>query len=137
MLESSPNHFPPPSSVEKLSSTKPVPGLPCWLSGKESACSAGNLGSIPGSGRFPWKRAWQPTPVFLPGESHEQRSLAGYGPQGLKESEVTKQPQTGPWCQTDWGLLLKTLSFNRLTRNEFRCFLTHYIFFPIIVGQGL
>jgi len=35
--------------------------------------------------RIPWKRAWQPTPVFLPGESHGQRSLAGYKPWSLKE----------------------------------------------------
>ena len=38
--------------------------------GKESTCSAGDLGSIPESGRFPWRRAWQLTLVFLPGESH-------------------------------------------------------------------
>ena len=37
--------------------------------GKESACNVGDLGSIPGLGRSPWRRAWQPTPVFLPGES--------------------------------------------------------------------
>ena len=37
----------------------------------------------------PWRRAWQPTPVFLPGESHEQRSLAGYSPQGRKEPDLT------------------------------------------------
>ena len=37
-----------------------------------------DVGSIPGPGRFPWRRAWQPTPVFLPGEFHGQRSLAGY-----------------------------------------------------------
>ena len=35
-------------------------------------------GSTPGLGRLPWRRAWQPTPVFLPGESHGQRSLEGY-----------------------------------------------------------
>ena len=40
----------------------------------------------PWAGKIPWKRAWQPTPVFLPGESREQRSQAGYGPQGHKES---------------------------------------------------
>ena len=34
-----------------------------------------------------WSRAWQPTPVFLPGESHGQRSLAGYSPLGHKESD--------------------------------------------------
>jgi len=37
-----------------------------------------DTGSIPESGRFPWRRAPQPTPVFLPGESHGQRSLASY-----------------------------------------------------------
>ena len=57
-----------------------------------------DIGSIPGSGRFPWRRAWQPTPVFLPGESHGQRSLVGYSPQCLKESdttEVTQHARTG------------------------------------------
>ena len=39
-----------------------------------------DVGSIPGSGRFPWRSKWQPTPEFLPGESHGQRSLAGYSP---------------------------------------------------------
>ena len=43
-------------------------GFPGGSESKESACSAGDLGLIPGLGRFPW-RAWQPTPVFLPGES--------------------------------------------------------------------
>ena len=65
-----------------------VSGLPWWLSGKESAFNAGAAGvsgSIPGLGRSQ-ERAWQPTPVFLPGESHGQRSLAGYSPQGQKES---------------------------------------------------
>jgi len=45
---------------------------------KESACSAGDMGLIPGSGRFPWGREWLPTPVFLPGESHGESSLVGY-----------------------------------------------------------
>ena len=58
--------------------------LPRWLSGKESTCQAGDTRSIPGSGRFPWRRKWQPTPIFLPGKSHGQRSLGGYSPQGPK-----------------------------------------------------
>ena len=41
-----------------------------------------------------WKRAWQPTPVLLPGEPHEQRSLAVYGPQGRNESDMTEQLRT-------------------------------------------
>ena len=51
---------------------------------RRSVCNAGDLGLIPGLGRFPWKRKWQPTSVFLPGESHGQRSLAGYSPWGRK-----------------------------------------------------
>ena len=47
---------------------------------KQSSRNAGDLGLIPGSGRSPWRRAWQPTPVFLPGESQGQRSLVGYSP---------------------------------------------------------
>ena len=43
---------------------------------------------------YRWRRKWQPTPVFLPGESQEQRGLAGHGPwghKGLDMTEVTKQ----------------------------------------------
>ena len=42
-------------------------------------------------GKIPWRRAWQPTPVFLPGESHRQRSLAGHSPWGGKESDTTER----------------------------------------------
>ena len=52
-----------------------VMGLPQWLSGKESACNTGDMGLIP-VGKIPWRTAWQPTPLSLPGESHGQRSLA-------------------------------------------------------------
>ena len=43
----------------------------------------------PWVGKIPWRRVWQPTPVFLPGESHGQRSLAGYSPWDHKESDRT------------------------------------------------
>ena len=52
-------------------------GLPWWLSGKESTCNAGDLGLDPWVGKIPWRNAWQPTPVLLPGESHGPRSLEG------------------------------------------------------------
>ena len=51
---------------------------------KHLPANAGDVGSIPGSGRFPWRRKGQPTPVFLPGESCGQRSLLGYSPWGHK-----------------------------------------------------
>jgi len=38
--------------------------------GKESACNMGDPGLIPELGRFPWRREWQPTPIFFPGEFH-------------------------------------------------------------------
>ena len=44
--------------------------------------------------KIPWRRAWQPTPAFLPGASHGQRSLAGYSPWGHKESDMTEQLST-------------------------------------------
>ena len=42
-------------------------------------------------GKLPWRRKWQPTPVFLPGKFHGWRSLVGYSPWGHKESDTTEQ----------------------------------------------
>ena len=42
----------------------------------------------PWIGKIPWRRKWPPTPVFLPGEFHGQRSLVGYSPWGRKESDT-------------------------------------------------
>ena len=60
---------------------------------KESACSARNTGDeglIPASGKIPWRKAWQATPVILPGESHGQRSLGGYSPGSREELDMTE-----------------------------------------------
>ena len=65
-------------------------GAPGGSESKETACSAGDPGSIPGSGRSPGG-GWRPTPGFLPGESHGQKSLARYSPWGLKESDRTER----------------------------------------------
>ena len=54
--------------------------------------------SIPGSRKIPWRRKWQPTPVCLPGESHEQRSLAGYSPCATK-SQTRLSTHVHPWMQ--------------------------------------
>ena len=58
---------------------------------KASACSAGDLGFDPWIRKIPWRRKWQPTPVFLPGESHGWRSLVGYSPWGRKELDTTER----------------------------------------------
>ena len=66
---------------------KVLKGFPGRSDGKESTCNAGDLGSVPGLGRSPGEgNSWLPTPVFLPGEFHGQRKLAGYSPWGGKES---------------------------------------------------
>ena len=45
----------------------------------------------PWVGKIPWRREWHPTPVFLPGEFHGQRSLAGYSPWGCRESDTAER----------------------------------------------
>ena len=67
--------------------------FPRGSSGKETACQrrrCKRCGSNPWVGKTPWRRAWQPAPVFLPGESQGQRSLAGYSPWGHRESDTTE-----------------------------------------------
>ena len=68
-------------------------GFPGDARGKEPACQFRRCKReefSPWVGKIPWSREWQLTPVFLPGESHGQRSLAGYGPYGQKESDTTE-----------------------------------------------
>ena len=65
-------------------------GLPRQLSGKESTCQCRGHGFDPWLGKIPWRRKWQPTPVFLPEMSHGQRSLVGYSLWGRKESDMTQ-----------------------------------------------
>ena len=68
-------------------------GIPSGSSGKESACQCGRHKRLRFDlwiGKISWRRAWQTTPVFLPGESNEQMSLTGYSPWGHKELDVTE-----------------------------------------------
>ena len=65
-------------------------------SGKESTCQYRRFRFDPWTGKIPWRRKWQPTPVFLPGKSHEQRSMVGYSPWGRKRVRynlLTEQQQ--------------------------------------------
>ena len=66
----------------------------------------------------PWRRAWQLTPVFLPGESHGQRSLVGYSPWGRKESDTTEQHlhmylSDADSGLSDWGLKITPVRVSR------------------------
>ena len=55
-----------------------------WHNGKESNCQCRRHGFNPGVRKIHWRRKWQPTPVFLPGKFHGQRSLMGYSLWGCK-----------------------------------------------------
>ena len=68
----------------------PVVGFCGGLGGKESTCQYRRCRFDPWVRKIPWRREWQPTPVFLPGESHGQRSLAGYSPGGCKALDKTE-----------------------------------------------
>ena len=64
------------------------------ISGKESACDAGENGFNPWVGKIPWRGEWQPTPVFLPGKFHGKRSLVGYSPWACREADTAEQLDT-------------------------------------------
>ena len=73
------------------------PGTPTYIyggaNGKESACQCSRHrrhGLDLWVGKIPWRRAWQPTPAFLPRESHGQRRQVGNSPQHHKESDMTE-----------------------------------------------
>ena len=76
----------------------------------KTACSAGDVGSIPGT-KIPWRRTWLPTPVFLPGKFHGQRSLAHYSPWAHKQLDTAEHT---------WELLINAL--------EWRITLTFWLF---------
>ena len=79
---------------EKKNACEGGMGFPGGASGKELACQRGRHTKThwfdPWVGKIPWRRAQKPTPLFLPGESHGQRSLAGYSPWGPKQLDTTE-----------------------------------------------
>ena len=67
-----------------------ITGLPGGAVVRNSPANAGDVGSMPEWGKISWRRKRQPTPVFLPGKSHGQRSLAGYSSWRHKELDMTE-----------------------------------------------
>ena len=68
-------------------------GFPRGANGKEPACQfrrQKRYGLNPWVGKIPWRREWQSTPVFLLGESHEQKSLEGYSLKDRTESDTNE-----------------------------------------------
>ena len=86
--------------------TEILVGFPSGSDSRESDYNVEDLGSIPGLGKIPWRREWQSTPVFLPGESHGQRSLVGYSPWDCKQSDMTEQL----YCYPDYLTYMQSTS---------------------------
>ena len=89
-------------------------GFPSGASGKESACQCRRLKKHRLKhwvGKIPWRRAWPPTPVLLPGEFRGQRSLVGYNPWGHKESDKTEHIFTVSIITPLWLLVLTSHTF--------------------------
>ena len=93
-------------------------GLPRWLRGKKSACQCRRCkrcGFDPWVWKIPWRRAWQPTPVFLPGKSHGQRSLVGYSPWVVKS-----QTPLSNWAHVHNMAIRSTyISYNNFKQHKF------------------
>ena len=103
----------------------------------------------PWGGKMPWRRKWQPTPVFLPGESHGQKSPMGYSPRGCKELDTTewlsRQAQHNHSCRNHVftrQCILKIFTFSRDVKltTFYRNQMIHYkslvflwIYFELIV----
>ena len=68
-----------------------------WLSWRRICLQCRRPGLSPWVGKIPWRREWQPTAVSLPGEFHGQRILAGYGPQGHKDSDTAEGLTRSLW----------------------------------------
>ena len=131
-------------------------GFPSGSDGNESACSVGNMSSIPGSGLISWSREWLPTPVLLPGECHGQRSLVGYSPRDCKESDTTERQTAMTLMKSTgfsfplWGTklgsktlksllkLLKESNTNLLTAVcSFWCTHPHHNYVKMTAGHSL
>ena len=115
-------------------------GLPRWHRGKESACQCRRhqrlRGFYPWVGKITWRRKWQPTPAFLPGESHGQQSLAGCKPSrawGCKQLDMTEctSMHTGNVSSLSLIVLLKIDQFcHPFQRSRFLLDIFSLLFFP-------
>ena len=88
-----------------------------------AAGDARDMGSDPWVRKLPWRRKWEPTPVFLPGKSHGQRSLVSYSPQGCKSwTQLKNEHSTALSCQ-------------KCPINVFNCLILWFIFCCIYFEQ--
>ena len=95
---------------------KEILGLPRWFSGKKSPCQCRRHRFDSWVRKSPWRRKWQPTPVFLPGESYRQGNLAGYSLWGHKRvghdlaTKQQKKTETLP-ARREWNNMFKIFKY--------------------------
>ena len=101
-----------------LSKLQELVGFPCGPAGKESTCSVGDLGLIPGFdpwfGKIPWRRKRLPTPVFWPGEFNGQSMRS----QRVKHEWVTSTSTSRSWWWTGKPGVLQSLGLQRIGHSE-------------------
>ena len=102
--------------LKRLSSSSFTVGFPGGSVGQESTCQWRYCAWV---GKIPWRRKWQPTPVFLPGESYGQRSLADYSPWGRKESD------TAEWRNNSFPLRAVPVSLCLFVFPPLYCLISH------------
>ena len=91
-----------------------------WLSSKEFTCQWRRCRFDPLVGKIPWRRKQQPTPVFSPGKSHEQRSLEGYSPWGRKELDTAERLKQQTTTQISFNCNLWFVSGEPLRKSVTR-----------------
>ena len=100
---------------------------PRWLSSKESTCNARDAYRCvfnPLVGKIPWRRKWQPIPVFLPGKSHGQRGAWWGTVHGITESDTTKQLNNNNTGREVWIIQNSTYLLDKVFL-EYRMFVCH------------
>ena len=108
-------------------------GFPSASDGRESACNA-RPGFYPWVGKTPCRRKWQPTPVFLLGEFHGQRSLESYSPWGCQEWDTCAQVYTINYVVDTIILnkLLSAISIKKKDKSLYLAFTYSSILFLIL-----
>ena len=114
--------LPPPLEKVSVCSRLLPPSLSgiCFpVSGRESACNAGDLGLIPGFRKMPWRRESLPTPVFWPGEfrglyispwGHKESDTTGQLPPAQAEAQLTQENRKGMLLLKATKYLIQVLS---------------------------
>ena len=92
--------------------------LLCWLSKLRICLQCRRPRFDPWLGKIPWRREWLLTPVFLLGEFHWQKGLAGYSPCGRKELDTTEWLTLTLWKQNNYFLSGKKKSWRKKTTGK-------------------